>query len=335
MYFLFSLLIKPVSAPDREGTVMKKGILIIMLAAFFTAWATAQTDPVSSQYMFNHMLYNPGSAGSSGMICATATNRQQWMGMEGAPSSTIFHVNAAVRPFNIRSGVGLTIISDQTGFDNDNSLLLTYSYITPLGNGNLGIGVNAGLLNKAIDPSWSIPSGDIFVPPTGDPLIPDSKESHLAYDMSFGLFYQAVDYYAGLSATHLTEPKIKYTTATPFVARQYYATAGYTLRLPDPNFELLPSAFAFSDGKIFQLSVNTILRYNKKVWGGVSYRAGDALSGMVGIELYNGIRIGYSYDFPMNDIRKATSGSHEFMINYCFDLSLGRSSMRYKSIRFL
>ncbi|MBS0011975.1 MAG: type IX secretion system membrane protein PorP/SprF [Bacteroidales bacterium] len=314
---------------------MKKTVLLTILMISMTSGLSAQNDPVSSQFMFNHLLYNPGSAGSSGMICATAMNRQQWVGFEGAPSSTVFHVNAAVRPFNIRSGVGLTIISDQAGFDSNNSLLLSYAYIMPLGNGNLGIGINAGILNKAVDPTWNIPSGDLFVPATGDPLIPDGKESFLAYDMSFGLFYNAVDYYAGLSVTHLTEPKIKYTTAEPFIARQYYATAGYTVRLPNPNFELLPSAFVFSDGKLFQLSLNATVRYNKKVWGGVSYRAGDALTGMIGIELYNGIRIGYAYDFPMNDIRKSTSGSHEFMVNYCFDLSLGRSSKRYKSIRFL
>ena len=270
---------------------MKKKALVIILTVIAFAGASAQNDPVSSQYMFNHMLYNPGSAGSSGRICATAMNRQQWVGFEGAPSSTVFHVNAAIRPFNIRSGIGLTIISDQTGFDSDNSLLLTYSYITSIGNGNLGIGINAGILNKSIDPTWNIPSGDIFVPPSGDPLIPDGKESHLTYDMSFGLFYSALDYYAGLSVTHLTEPKIKYATATPYVARQYYATAGYTVRLPNPNFELLPSAFVYSDGKLFQLTLNTTVRYNKKVWGGVSYRAGDALTGLIGIELYNGIRI--------------------------------------------
>jgi type IX secretion system PorP/SprF family membrane protein len=97
----------------------------------------------------------------------------------------------------------------------------------------------------------------------------------------------------------------------------------------------LPSIFVYSDGKVAQFNVTSLVRYNKKVWGGVSYRAGDALIGTVGFELFNGIRIGYSYDFPLSDIRKNTSGSHEFMVNYCFDLSLGKSAMRYKSIRFL
>lgn len=313
---------------------MCKKYLIIAIISSISLQVNAQTDPVSSQYMFNQMLYNPGVAGSSGMICATAMNRQQWVGFEGAPTTTLFHINAAISPFGTSSGIGLTIVNDKTGFDTDNSLSLTYSYILDLGPGKLGIGANIGILNKAIDPSWNIPS-DQFVDPSQDPLIPDGKESIIAFDMGFGLYYSTTDYYAGLSVTHLNEPKLKYIQGTPYVARQFYGMAGYNLRLNNPAFELLPSVFLYSDGKVFQTTVNTLVRYNKKVWGGVSYRAGDSMSGIFGIELYNGIRISYAYDFPMNDIRKSTSGSHEFLVNYCFDLSLGRNSMRYKSIRFL
>lgn len=314
---------------------MRRALFSILLSMGMLTAVLSQSDPVSSQYMFNNLIYNPGSAGSSGMICATAMTRQQWVGFEGAPVTTAFHVNAAVRPFRINSGVGLTIINDKVGFDTDNSLLLTYSYITDLGPGKLGAGVTLGVLNKAIDPSWSIPSGDQFTPPGGDPLIPENKESFVAFDMNLGLFYSTTDYYAGISVTHLNEPKIKYEKGTPFVARQFYAMAGYTLRLPNPSFELMPSLFVYSDTKIFQPTITTLVRYNKKVWGGVSYRSGDSFTGIMGLELYNGIRIGYSYDFPLNDIKSSTSGSHEFVVNYCFDLSLGRSSMRYKSIRFL
>ncbi|MBK7134550.1 MAG: type IX secretion system membrane protein PorP/SprF [Bacteroidales bacterium] len=122
---------------------------------------------------------------------------------------------------------------------------------------------------------------------------------------------------------------------TYYVSRHYYLTSGYTLQLRNPSFELIPSVFAFSDGKIIQFTVNSLVRYNKKIWGGVSYRAGDALIGMIGLELYNGLRLGYAYDFTVSDMSKSNSGSHEFMVNYCFDLSLGKSPMKYKSIRFL
>lgn len=295
----------------------------------------SQQDPLSSQYMFNALTYNPGVAGVSGMICATAINRQQWVGFTGAPSTTVFNVSAPVRPFKIRSGVGLLVESDNVGFDKDINISASYSYHLDVGQGVLGIGINAGMLNKTLNPKWVIPTGDSHTPPSGDPLIPENKESYVAFDAGLGLYYKADKYYASLSVTHLNQPKIKFSKGTPYISRHYYLTAGYTLQLPDPSLELLPSVFAFSDGKAMQFSLTSLIRYNKKVWGGVSYRSGDAIIGMIGLELFNGIRLGYAYDFTISDIGKNSNGSHEFMVNYCFDLGLGKSPMKYKSIRFL
>lgn len=285
--------------------------------------------------MFNTLTYNPGVAGTSGMICATAINRQQWVGFEGAPSTTVFNISAPVSPFKISSGIGLLVESDNVGFDKDINLSASYSYILDLGISKLGIGISLGMLNKTIDPTWEIPTGDAHTPVSGDPLIPESKESIVAFDAGFGLFYQADKYYASLSVTHINQPEIKYSKGSPYVSRHYYLTAGYTIQLPEPSLELIPSVFAFSDGKVIQAALTSLIRYNKKVWGGVSYRTGDALIGIVGLELFNGIRLGYSYDFTLSDMRTNSTGSHEFMINYCFDLSLGKSPMKYKSIRFL
>jgi type IX secretion system PorP/SprF family membrane protein len=285
--------------------------------------------------MFNTLTYNPGIAGTSGMICATALNRQQWIGFKGAPSTTVFNISAPVSLFSIKSGVGLLVESDNIGFDKDINLSASYSYLMDLGTGKLGIGLSLGMLNKTLTPTWQIPSGDAHTPVSGDPLIPESKESVVAFDAGLGLYYKAEKYYASLSVTHINQPKIKFSKGEPFISRHYYLTGGYNLQLPDPALELLPSFFAFSDGKVVQVAVTSLIRYNKKVWGGVSYRAGDALIGIIGLELFNGIRLGYSYDFTISDIRKNSTGTHEFMINYCFDLNLGKSPMKYKSIRFL
>jgi type IX secretion system PorP/SprF family membrane protein len=314
---------------------MRKLNIAFLFLIFILNPAIAQQDPLSSHYMFNTMTYNPGVAGISGMICATALNRQQWIGFKGAPSTTVFNVSAPVTLFKVKSGVGLQIESDNIGFDKDINLSGAYSYLMDLGSGKLGIGLNLGMLNKALAPIWQIPSGDTHTPVSGDPLIPENKESYVAFDAGLGLYYKADKYYAAFSVTHLNQPKIKFSKGLPYISRHYYLTAGYTLQLPNPSLELIPSVFAFSDGKVTQFTITSMLRYNKKVWGGVSYRAGDALIGMIGFELYNGIRLGYAYDFTISDIRKNSSGSHEFMVNYCFDLSLGKSAMKYKSIRFL
>jgi type IX secretion system PorP/SprF family membrane protein len=305
-------------------------ILIMVVHPVFS-----QQDPLSSQYMFNTLTFNPGVAGVSGMVCATAINRQQWVGFKGAPSTTIFNVSAPIKPFNIRSGVGLLVESDNVGFDKDIGVSASYSYHLDLGQGVLGIGLNAGVLNKTLNPTWEIPTGDSHTPPSGDPLIPENKESYVAFDAGLGLFYKTDKYYGSLSVTHINQPKIKFSKGTPYVSRHYYFTAGYTLQLPDPALELLPSVFAFTDGKAYQFNLTSLIRYNKKFWGGVSYRYGDAFIGIIGLELFNGLRFGYSYDFTISEMGKSSSGSHEFMVNYCFDMGLGKSPMKYKSVRFL
>ena len=314
---------------------MKKIISISVLIIGVFMNILGQQDPQNSQFMFNKLIYNPGYAGNSGGICATASARQQWVGFKGAPSTTVFYADAAVNPFNISSGVGLSIGNDQLGFEKNLSIAGTYAYRMDLGKGTLGIGLNIGFYNKALDPTWEIPTSDYHTPASGDPLIPEGKESFVAFDIGLGLFYSTENFYVGVSSTHINQPSFKFNKGTPFMARHYYVTGGYSLRLPNPVFELLPSFFLQSDGKATQLTINTNVLYNKKIWGGVSYRTGDALVALLGLQLINGLRIGYSYDFPTSDIRKNTGGTHELMLKYCFDISLEHVPKRYKSIRFL
>ena len=295
----------------------------------------SQQDPLSSHYMFNTLSFNPGSTGVSGMICATAINRQQWVGFEGAPATTYFNVSAPINLFRINSGVGLIVTSDKAGFDKDISLSGSYAYHLELGTGELGIGINLGMINKALDPTWVIPSGDSHTPPSGDPLIPENKESYVAFDAGLGVFYRTDKYYAGLSVTHINEPEIKYTKGLPYVSRHYYLVAGYTLQLPNPAFELIPSIFAFSDGKVAQVAVNALVRYNNKFWGGVSYRVQDAVVILLGMN-YKNFRIGYAYDITTSRLASAgSSGSHEIMLGYCFKIVIEKPRKSYRNTRFL
>ena len=298
----------------------------------------SQQDPLFSQYMYNLASINPGFAGSSDMICLSGANRQQWMGFEGNPSYSFFNANAPVKPFGINSGVGLSILSDNLAFNNNLAISATYAYRLSIGSGTLGIGVDLGLYNQALSASWYIPDvpgrSDIQQP-AQDPSIPQEKESQIAFDMGIGLFYNTENLYFGISSKHINKPKIKYEIANPYLARHYYAIAGYRFQLSNPLFETLPSAVFRTDARSNSFDISTLLRYNKKFWGGVSYRAGDALIGIIGIELFNGLRIGYSYDFTTSDIGNYSTGSHEFTLGYCFSLSLDKAPQKYKSIRFL
>ena len=300
--------------------------------------AYSQNETRFSQYMYTLAAVNPGYAGSTDRICLSGATMQQWMGFPGKPSSSFFNAHAPVKPFGISSGIGLSILSDNQAFDNNLALAATYAYRLSIGSGTLGIGVDLGLYNQAFDASWYIPDNpnraDIQQP-TQDPSIPQEKESQIAFDMGFGLYYNTDNLYFGISTKHLNKPVIKYETANPYLARHYYAIAGYRFQLSNPLFEILPSAIFRTDGRINSFDVSGLVRYNKKFWGGVSYRAGDALIGIIGFELFNGLRVGYSYDFTTSEIGNHSNGSHEFTLGYCFSLSLDKAPQKYKSIRFL
>ena len=316
--------------------MMRRILKISFILLLGVQLITAQQDPNYSQSMFNMAAYNPGYAGSNDMVCLTGIARQQWTGIDRAPQTSFFNVNMPVKPFGISSGIGLSIMNDVYGFNNDLGLNATYAYRMSAGDGKLGIGASFGVFNPGIDGADFQVYDEGTVEPAPSGVFP-TTENPFIFDMGFGLFYRLDNMYMGISTTHLIESPISYKEASikPYIKRHYYITSGYNLQLGNPLFELIPSFLVQSDGKVSQLALNTNILYNKKIWGGVSYRVGDALIGMLGFELFNGLRLGYAYDFEMNALKSQAGGTHELFVGYCFSLKVDKEPQQYKSIRFL
>lgn len=312
---------------------MKKlaGILLLILISLNSL---AQQDPKFSQNMFLVPFFNPGAIGHSDKICVAAAFRNQWTGLPNAPIVTTFTAHAPLKFLGRTHGVGLNLMNDNIAFNNDFYAKLAYSYKLDLGAGVLGAGVQLGLANQSLTPEWS---GVDVITPQGDDAIPQNGGSVFGFDMGLGVYYATNNLYAGLSTTHLNQTSFDYPEeyAETKLIRHYYAVAGYNIQLPNPMFEIIPSFMLQTDGRSNHIYLNANLRYNKKFWGGVSYTVGGAASALFGIELLNGIRVGYSYDFELSPLLKYNSGSHEITVRYCFDLSLDRSPQKYESIRFL
>jgi type IX secretion system PorP/SprF family membrane protein len=156
------------------------------------------------------------------------------------------------------------------------------------------------------------------------------------FDMDFGLFYTKGGFYGGLSASHLLSPTLALSEKqSTQLRRHYFAVSGYKFEAFSPSLEVVPSILVKSDGSSFQFSINTNVIYNKKFWGGVTYRAGDSVIAMLGLELVNGLKLGYAYDVTTSEMGKVSNGTHELMLNYCFELSVPQFTHKYKSARFL
>jgi type IX secretion system PorP/SprF family membrane protein len=308
-------------------------LLIIVLTGMFINYSVAQVDSHFSLFEYSQNIYNPGAAGSNNAMCVTSLHRQQWMGFEeGRPVTTLFSFDM---PLADVLGVGLNINQDIIGFQQDLNVSANIAYRAELDPGMLGIGLGVGVINRAIDGDWrtweSLNGGTVYE----DPAIPH-MESKTAFDMNFGITFVSEDYWVGLSTTHLLKPTINFEVDLPsYISRHYYLTGGYNYALPNPSFDLIGSGMVQSDGSTMEFQVNAKILYNKSFWGGVSYRYNDAIVPMLGVHLINGLSFGYSYDILTSKVGSYSSGSHELMVRYCFQIDGGGGAGRYRSVRRL
>ena len=308
--------------------------VVIVLLCLFANVVFSQQDPQMSFNSFNHLAVNPGFAGMNQSLCFTSINRNQWMGFDGHPLTSTVAAHMSIDKIN--SGAGINIVSDKIGFNKDFHANLAYSYHVVIGEGLLGIGAGFGLIQKAFDaqelssPQSIVEGSNVYY----DPCIPHS-ESKVVFDANAGLFYRTKNFYAGLSSTHLTQPQLKYEDLkNPFVRRHYYLTSAFYWQLPNPLFEIRPSVFAKFDGTTLQYDLNGIVIFNKKFWGGLTYRLQDAVSAMVGFTTISDLGFGLAYDITLSSLRSYESGSIELMIKYCYRLQKKKRTT-YRSVRFL
>ncbi len=321
---------------------MLRKVQLILLINFLLTFslANAQQASMLSQNMFSHSFINPGYAAINESICATAFTRQQWVGLtdsEGnhiGPTTYLIAVNTPSAILN--GGLGISMSEDKLGFFKDVSVGLKYAYRLELSTGILGIGGQLSVINRNID------FGKFIAIDGNDPVfsgISDNVSSLMA-DVGLGVYYKVPDqYHLGISVLNLLETKGKsFTEASsgqPILNRTIYLTGGMEYEIPNkPEFRILPSLLIKSDFVSTQISLSSLVQYNNKFWGGVTYnmQTADAIAILLGVQSKN-FRIGYSYDLPLSSINPA--GSHELMISYCFDIDFNKTKNSYRNTRFL
>jgi type IX secretion system PorP/SprF family membrane protein len=114
--------------------------------------------------------------------------------------------------------------------------------------------------------------------------------------------------------------------------------AGYTFK-PNPMWEITPSLFTKSVLATTQVDINTLVKWNKTLFAGLSYRLTDAAIAMAGVEYkfskMLSARLGYSYDITTSALRTAASGSHELMFGFCYKFTPDGGTTSHMNVRFL
>ncbi len=321
-----------------KQTLLLPLLLVVSLMGF------SQQEAQFTNFMFSQMSFNPGYAGSKDAICFTGLARQQWMGFTdpqgntGAPQT--FYLNGHTNVNFLKGGIGFVLMNDKLGFENNIAVKLAYAFRFNLGPGKMGIGLQAGFLNKTID----FTKFEAHDP--GDALLNGQQESAMTFDLSFGAYYRIANKLEiGIASTQLMESVAEFnsTIASPQYTRHYFIHGGYDYELPmNPNIMIQPNIIIKTDFVSAQYDINVLAWYNKQLYAGVTYRPIDAVSILMGGEFLPNIRGGISYDITTSQLgskgsndEKRSWGTAEIYVNYCFNIVIPPKYERHKTVLFL
>jgi len=296
--------------------------IILLLCTIIPVFGQQHT--MYTQYMFNGLALNPAYAGSHGELSLTALTREQWSGLEGAPSTQTFAIHSPIK--NKKISLGMVLLRDQIGVSKEHSVYGSYAYRIAMEKGTLSMGLQVGFTSYREDLNDLL----LLHRPAAD--FQDQKSSFLP-NFGAGLFYSSERFYAGFSVPRMLQNSIDQDNPVSVAKelRHYFLTGGYLFYLSKdlklkPNFLL-----KVVTGAPIQLDLNANLLIKDLIWVGLSHRIGADWNAILELQMTRKFRLGYAYDFASTtDLSAVQSGSHEFMLNYVFV----KPEQRMKSPRF-
>jgi len=274
----------------------------------------AQQQVMYTQYMFNGLAINPAYAGSYGAVTSTFLAREQWVGLDGAPSSQTFSIHSPIN--NTESAnVGAILTHDKIGVTNSSAAMGVYSYRIQLeGEARLAFGLQAGLATYKTELT--------AISSTDPAFSQDTNETR--FNFGAGIYYNTDRFYAGIAVPHMIRSKLYQNQDDPEAGlrRHIFASVGYLFDL-SPNLKFKPNLLIkYVDNAPMSMDINANFLLKDIIWLGLSYRTFDSFDFIGSIQLTEQLQLGYSYDFATSKhVSRINSGSHEIMLQYKFVFS--------------
>jgi type IX secretion system PorP/SprF family membrane protein len=324
-----------------------KSRLIIFSISLLSTLSWSQQIPQYSQFARNQALVNPGAVGAYDFIDITMGGRWQWAGFTNAPMTGYLLVNSPVKKktsrarFNpslrvsdatvkapevstgkLKHAVGGMFVADQYGAFRSMFMSGTYALHIPMTQKmNLSFGTRLGLSNNAfIQERAQVLSGTVD---NEYSAYSSQGTNNFIMDLGAGLYLYTERLFVGIATDHLTKDLVNFGGGNDlnFNRKMHFNfVAGYKFKLND-EWTLTPSTivkFMYPTPPSWNITLTT--EYKEMLWFGFSYRHTDAVVGMLGTQISNKFKLGYSFDFSISKFNKVSSGGHELILG----IMLGR-----------
>lgn len=290
---------------------MKKILTILLVGFAFVS--NAQQLPHYSLYMLNEAIINPASLSSKTENELTIMLKEQWASFEGAPSTQSISYNHLNHHKFKR---GINIVNDVTGPISMLNASISGSYILPSkGKNSLALGGSASIMQYIFDNNQITLEDDGVL----DPIINGGVDKVLGNSFTASAYYFNSDYFVGLSVPNIIGSSlgISENNSNNKLENHYYLNGGINFDLKN-KYKVKPSVLIKKIGATpVQFDVNMRTIYDDFIWGGVTYRTGDAVALLMGLN-YTNYNFAYSYDITTSSIRIPSAGSHGLLFTYKF-----------------
>ena len=302
---------------------MKKLLLPLFAVLLFSIPMLGQQLPLYSQYFLNDFIVNPAVAGSAQYAPIKLSIHKQWVGIGDSPSTQSISGHTMLENNNV--GIGGLIFNDAFGPVSHTGIQAVYSYHFHIDRKNkISLGLAAIAFQYKMDQRY------FELTTYDDPAITYMVEKTVVPDATLGVYFYGQKYWAGITAAHLFQSKLKINRNLDenIMVRHYFAMGGYKFSFANNDqIEIEPSAMIkMTEVTPLQYDINLRLYYNKDYWFGISIRPEDSFVAAIGIK-YQRYYLGYAYDFTFSDLSSYTIGSQEIV----FGVNIGEPVKRGRS----
>ena len=321
---------------------MKRNLKFILLAwmALLLCVQGRTQDFQFSQFYAAPLYLNPALTGISQETRMGSVYRKQWPGLDY--QFTAFTAYVDHYSFDQKSGIGLSVSSFSEEFLKLNTTEISgyYAYNLQLSDRvNFQVGTQISYIQKrgTLENLLFGDQIDVFnqttLPSSADAVGGLDPFSYFSVGLGGVLTWENL--WVGVSGHHLNKPSL------PFFMRdgesqhwpKYSLQVGYTIPLDEPEFweegagkfvHFLANykrqgPFQFLDAGVQvllnQLVLGVGLR-NMPIQSDLPKR--ESLIVLIGLNLSNGLAVGYSYDYPISGVGAQTLGSHELSLRHQF-----------------
>ena len=273
-------------------------------------WSVAhgQSDIFLTQQWFSRINMNPAATGNSNNVDVFLLNRQQWVGFDNAPRTSVLNAHSYFN--SIQSGLGVNLMFDRIGVSHQTlNAMLSYAYHIDVTDDVLfSLGLSGGLYNNNWDPRRNtLPDETIE-----DEYFAVEKSSRAVADFHTGMELRIYGLIFGASVTHLLSSSPE-NSLTGKPGREIYVYLRYRFAI-NPNVDIAPCIMYRNGNRTNFFDYNLTGYYKRKHWAGFSLRPKSSFAVMLGTE-YNMFRFGYAYDRSIGGMSSIAANTHEIMIS--------------------